>query len=158
MVSVGCHLCEDVARINGRCHLVRKDLRLPITIYTYPKCSTCRKAIKFLEAQGLSFKTLDITVTPPSRSELDSMLASVGGDLRKLFNTSGQVYRELQLSTKLPQLSTDEAMNLLVNNGKLVKRPFLINHGRAVAVGFDQAEWSKLLVNQLTDWMSKASR
>ena len=75
------------------------------------------------------------------------MLAVVGGDLRKLFNTSGQVYRELQLSSKLPQLSIDDAMDLLANNGKLVKRPFLVANGHAVAVGFDQAQWNKLLAN-----------
>ena len=117
---------------------------MTMKIYSYPKCSTCRKAIKFLETSGARFETVDITATPPSRSELVSMLDRVGGDIRKLFNTSGQVYRELQLSTKLPTMSTDEAMNLLASHGKLVKRPFLVVEGRAAAVGFDEAKWGKL--------------
>ncbi|MBM4251698.1 MAG: Spx/MgsR family RNA polymerase-binding regulatory protein [Deltaproteobacteria bacterium] len=118
---------------------------LTIKLYSYQKCSTCRQATKFLEARGLDHQTVDITLTPPSRSELDGMLKAVGGALRKLLNTSGQVYREMQLSTKLPHLSTDEVMNLLATNGKLIKRPFLLVNGKAVAVGFDQAKWSSLL-------------
>lgn len=124
---------------------IYEEYPMTIKIYSYPKCSTCRKAIKFLENAGVAFETLDITVNPPSRSELANMLENSGGDLRKLFNTSGLVYRELQLSAKLPTMSTEDAMKLLASNGKLVKRPFLVVNGSPVAVGFNEVQWKKLL-------------
>jgi len=110
--------------------------------YQYKKCSTCVKAKKFLEANEVEFKEIDITSKPPMKKELKQMLAFYDGNIRKLFNTSGMIYRELSLKDKLPTMSEKEAIDLLSSNGKLVKRPFLLgdNFGQ---VGFKEDEWKE---------------
>lgn len=115
-----------------------------LKIYTYSKCSTCRRALQFLSGHKLAFRDIAIREQPPSRDELRRMLAIYGGDIRRLFNTSGQDYRALDLKTRLPRLSADEAIDLLSRHGNLVKRPFLLTPtgGR---VGFKEEEWSGLL-------------
>jgi arsenate reductase len=115
-----------------------------LRVHTYAKCDTCRKAVKFLRAQGVAFEEIPIRETPPTRAELRTMLAAQGGQLRKLFNTSGGDYKALGLSTKLPTLSEAEALNLLAGNGNLVKRPFALDDGVAL-VGFDEATWCAAL-------------
>lgn len=112
-------------------------------VYQYGKCSTCRKALRFLEEQGVSYQAIDITERPPSKAELGAMLRAQDGELKKLFNTSGQQYRELKMKDKLPTLSDKEALELLSQNGKLVKRPFVLC-GKNGAVGFKQQEWEEL--------------
>lgn len=113
-------------------------------IYTYSKCDTCRRAVKWLRERNVEFEERPIRETPPTRAELRRMLAENGGELRKLFNTSGVDYREQKLSEKLPTLTVPAALELLATNGNLVKRPFLI--GEAVAiVGFDPAVWADRL-------------
>lgn len=112
-------------------------------LYQYPKCSTCRKATKFLDAKGVSYESIDITITPPSLSELQLMLESMG-DIKKLFNTSGVQYRELDMKSRLPNMSNDEAIELLSSNGKLIKRPFLIGDSVAI-VAFKEEAWSALV-------------
>ena len=118
---------------------------MTIKLYGYPKCSTCIKAQKFLKQKGLPFQAIDITTQPPTKTELTAMLAQVGGKLQSLFNTSGQVYRDMNLKEKLPKLSTEMALELLASNGKLIKRPFLQIDDRPVAVGFDETNWSTYL-------------
>ena len=115
-----------------------------LRVHTYAKCDTCRKAVKFLRAQGVAFEEIPIRETPPTRAELRTMLAAQGGQLRKLFNTSGGDYKALGLSAKLPALSEAEALNLLAGNGNLVKRPFALGDGVAL-VGFDEATWCAAL-------------
>jgi arsenate reductase len=95
-------------------------------IYTYSNCSTCRKATKWLKEQNLAFEELPIRETPPGVDELRKMFDHVG-DLKKLFNTSGQDYRALGMKDKLPSMSAEEAFELLASNGNLIKRPFLID-------------------------------
>ena len=112
-------------------------------VYQYKKCSTCVKALKFLSQKGIEFESLDITETPPSKKELQSMLKFYDNDLRRLFNTSGVQYRELKIKDKIKTMSTTEALNLLSKNGKLVKRPFLL-HSNKGCVGFKEDEWSSL--------------
>ena len=109
--------------------------------YQYPNCSTCRKAAKFLAEQGAEFTSINITEQPPSKTELKKMLASYDGDIRKLFNTSGVQYRELKLKDKLPSMTSAQAIDLLAGNGKLIKRPFLLN-GEQGIVGFKQELWA----------------
>jgi len=110
-------------------------------LYQYPKCSTCRKAIKFLKEKGVEFESIDITLTPPSVVELGFML-SHQEEIKKLFNTSGMQYRELDMKTRLPLMSDDEAIELLSDNGKLIKRPFLIDEANSIAiVGFKEDAW-----------------
>jgi arsenate reductase len=112
-----------------------------VTVYTYANCSTCRDAVKWLRAQGVEFVEKPVYETPPTEAELRRMLAHQGGQLRRLFNTSGQVYRELGLSAKLPAMPESEALALLAGNGRLVKRPFVLGDGFGL-VGFDAAAWT----------------
>lgn len=111
-----------------------------LTVYTYAKCSTCRAATKWLRDRGLPFEERAIRETPPSSAELRRMLAARGGEIRRLFNTSGADYREQRLGEKLPGLSEAEALALLAGNGNLVKRPFALGDGVALT-GFDEAAW-----------------
>lgn len=113
-------------------------------LYTYAKCDTCRKAVKWLQARGHSFTEIPIRDQPPSKSDLRRMLAVYQGDLKRLFNTSGGDYRELKLGEKLPTMSEAEAIDLLASNGNLVKRPFLLTDQGGL-VGFKEAEWESLL-------------
>ncbi|MDB4512053.1 arsenate reductase family protein [Arenicella sp.] len=114
-------------------------------LYQYPKCSTCRKAIKLLNEQGIEFKSIDITEKPPAKTELKAMLASYDGDIRKLFNTSGVQYRELKMKDKLPTMTAKQAIDLLAENGKLIKRPFLLNSDKQGIVGFKENDWLSFL-------------
>jgi arsenate reductase len=116
---------------------------MKLRVYAYEKCSTCRKALKFLAAKKIAHEVIPIRAQPPTVAELRAMLAHVGGDVRKLFNTSGQDYRALDLKTRLPKLSVDEALALLAANGNLVKRPFALTP-KAGAVGFREEEWERL--------------
>ena len=111
-----------------------------LRVYTYAKCDTCRKAVKFLRAEAIAFEEIPIREIPPSPGELSSMLAAQGGSLRKLFNTSGTDYKALGLAAKLPSLSEPKALSLLASNGNLVKRPFALGDGIHL-VGFDEAGW-----------------
>lgn len=113
-----------------------------LKVYEYPKCSTCQKALKFLQARGAAFDKIDITERAPSEKELRTMLAHVNGDIRKLFNTSGLVYKEMKLSEKLPGLKESEALALLAANGRLVKRPFVLGADFGF-VGFREADWAE---------------
>jgi arsenate reductase len=114
------------------------------TVYIYDKCSTCRNALKWLDAHGVAYQTRPIREQPPTAAELERMLEAQGGDLRKLFNTSSKDYREAKLGERLPDLSKAEAFKLLRANGNLVKRPFVVA-GSANLVGFKPEIWSKKL-------------
>ena len=108
----------------------------------YPKCSTCKKARKWLEENGIAFDERDIKEENPTRKELVKWHKESGLPLRKFFNTSGMLYRELQLKDKLPKMTEDEMYDLLASDGMLVKRPLLIKDD-AVLVGFRQGEWEE---------------
>ena len=111
-----------------------------LKIYVYAQCDSCRQALKWLREKKIAVEEHPIRDTPPSRAELRQMLAAYDGKLRKLFNTAGRDYRAQSLSETLPTLSESAALDLLVKNGNLVKRPFLIGEGVAL-VGFDPATW-----------------
>jgi len=115
-----------------------------LKVYEYEKCSTCRKALKFLESKGVDFERIPIAERPPSVAELKRMLEAQGGQLKKLFNTSGLQYRELKISEKLPKMSEEQALRLLSTHGMLVKRPFALGE-RFEAVGFDEKQWKHRL-------------
>jgi arsenate reductase (glutaredoxin) len=112
-----------------------------LKVYEYEKCSTCRKALAFLDRRKIPYTRLPIVERPPTPPELMEMLRQTG-DLRRLFNTSGQLYRELKISEKLPRMSEAEALDLLARNGKLIKRPFALGPGVAL-LGFDEATWKR---------------
>ena len=114
-------------------------------LYQYPKCSTCRKAVKFLNDNNIEFASIDITQKPPTKAELKNMLVSYDGEIRKLFNTSGIQYRELNMKEKLPTMTVKEAIDLLAGNGKLIKRPFLLNADKQGVVGFKEEAWNSFV-------------
>ena len=113
-----------------------------LRVYTYEKCSTCRKAVSFLNAHNIPYEVIPIREHPPTIAELRAMLGHVG-ELRRLFNTSGLDYRAMKLSERLPAMSLDEALALLAKNGNLVKRPFALT-AKSGAVGFNEADWARL--------------
>lgn len=114
-------------------------------LYTYAKCGTCRKAVKWLEVNQIAFEEIPIREQPPSKTDLRKMLKVYGGEIRRLFNTSGLDYRELKLKDHLPGMSSAEAIDLLAGNGNLVKRPFLLTNDNG-AVGFREDDWRDLLL------------
>lgn len=110
----------------------------------YPKCSTCQKAKKFLVNNNINFEERHIVENNPTKEELKHFLELGNLPIKKLFNTSGKIYKELNLKDKLPTLSEDEALELLSTNGMLVKRPILVSDNK-VLVGFKEIEWQELL-------------
>ena len=117
-------------------------------VYEYKNCSTCRKALQYLDQKKVNYKSLPIVDQPPTMAELKQMLGYIkaaGGTVKNLFNTSGQQYRELGLSDKIKAGMTEaEALKLLSTNGKLIKRPFLLTE-KGGAVGFKSDDWAKLI-------------
>ena len=117
-------------------------------IYTYKNCSTCRKAVKYLDSTKRDYTEIAIRETPPSKAELKAMLKIYDGDIRKLFNTSGGDYKEMNLKDKLPKMSEAKAIDLLSKNGNLVKRPFLLV-GNTGTVGFKEEDWKTKGIRKL---------
>lgn len=113
-----------------------------VTIIEYPKCSTCRAASKSLKEKGNEVVSRDIVNDTPSAKELKMLLDLSGMDIKKLFNTSGEVYRELGLKDKLGSMSEDEKLELLSNHGMLIKRPIVTN-GKKVTVGYKEETYEQ---------------
>ena len=111
----------------------------------YPKCSTCIKARKFLQNKGVDFESRDIKSDNPTYDELKDWYKKSGLPLKRFFNTSGMLYKEMQLKDKLPTMSEEEQLKLLATNGMLVKRPLIVN-GNIILTGFKEAEWEKALL------------
>ena len=114
-------------------------------VYCYSKCSTCRKALKWLDEKGVEHEIIDIKENHPDESALREYYSKSGLPLKRFFNTSGMQYRELGLSKKLPDMSEDEQLALLATDGMLVKRPLLVGDG-FVLTGFKEAEWADKLL------------
>jgi len=108
----------------------------------YPKCTTCQKAKKWLDEKGVEYDLRDIKENKPNIDEIKEWHGVSGLPLRKFFNTSGLLYKSLQLKDKLPQMSEDEMYELLASDGMLVKRPILVGEA-FVLVGFKEEEWSE---------------
>jgi arsenate reductase len=115
-----------------------------LRVFQYPQCSTCKKALKWLAANRVEFESIDITLHPPSKSELREALKTAGIPLRKLFNTSGVSYREGRFGERLATMSEGEALEALARDGKLIKRPVVLGKGVAL-VGFDEAAYAEEL-------------
>lgn len=113
----------------------------------YPKCSTCQKAKKWLDEHNISYTDRHIKDQNPSAEELKSWHEKSGFDLKKFFNTSGLIYKELGLKDKLPTMSIDEQYALLATDGMLVKRPLIITDN-AVLAGFKENDWEHVLLNK----------
>ena len=110
----------------------------------YPKCTTCRKAKKFLQENNIHFDDRDITINNPTAEELEKWIDLSGLEVKKFFNTSGVLYREMNLKDKIKNMSKDEMIKLLSTDGKLVKRPILISEDR-VLVGFKEDQYKEIL-------------
>lgn len=113
-----------------------------IKIIQYPKCSTCKKAVKFLQDNNVEFESRDIKENNPTAEELKKWHEMSGLPLKRFFNTSGLKYKELGLKDKLPQMSEEEQYELLATDGMLVKRPILVGEDY-VLVAFKETEWSE---------------
>jgi arsenate reductase len=124
------------------------DEELTMKIYEYAKCTTCQKALKFLDGKKLKYQKIPIAEHPPSMSELKKMIGYLkadGGSFKNLFNTSGILYREFGISDKLKKGMTESAaLDLLSKHGKLIKRPFLLTENGGT-VGFKEEKWKQLL-------------
>ncbi|HJB99380.1 MAG TPA: arsenate reductase family protein [Candidatus Flavonifractor merdavium] len=110
----------------------------------YPKCTTCQKALKWLEARGVQVEVRNIKTQRPNEQELRTWFQASGLPLKKFFNTSGLQYKALGLKDKLPGMSEEEQIALLATDGMLVKRPILVGDG-FVLVGFKEAQWAEQL-------------
>ena len=113
----------------------------------YPKCSTCQKAQKWLDANGVSYELRNIKDDKPTEAELRAWHNLSGLPLKKFFNTSGLLYKSMELKDKLPQMSEDEMLRLLATDGMLVKRPLLVGDD-FVLVGFKESEWAVRVKNE----------
>ena len=118
----------------------REEIRL-MKIYSYSKCGTCRNAIKDLEAKKIKFEVIDITENPPSKKVLKSAVKAKG--LQKLFNTSGVQYRELKIKDKLKSMTEAQAIDLLASNGRLIKRPIVVDKDK-ITIGFNADEYKQV--------------
>jgi arsenate reductase len=118
---------------------------MALTVYQYPKCSTCRKALKWLDQHKVAYKAVNIVESPPRSTELGRALKQSGQKLRAFFNTSGESYRLGGYKDKLPTLSEADALRDLSSDGKLIKRPLLIRDD-LVLVGFDETAWADALL------------
>ena len=107
----------------------------------YPKCSTCKRAKKYLEDRGIAFQDRHIVEENPTEEELTKWIGMSGLPVKKFFNTSGMQYKELGLKDRLPDMSQEEQIRLLASDGMLVKRPLLID-GDRILVGFKEKDWT----------------
>lgn len=110
----------------------------------YPKCTTCQKAKKWLDANGIEYELIDIKENNPTYEELKGYYEKSGLPLKKFFNTCGMLYKSMDLKTKLPQMTEDEQLKLLASDGMLVKRPLAVTDSK-VLVGFKEADWESAL-------------
>lgn len=118
----------------------RKEMSLFVC---YPKCSTCKKAENWLKEQVIDVEIRDIKQDNPTREELEQWYRKSGLPLKRFFNTSGMLYKEMKLKERLPEMSEEEQLDLLATDGMLVKRPIFVDEER-VLVGFKEKEWEVL--------------
>lgn len=116
-----------------------------IKVYCYSRCTTCKKALKWLDEKNIGHTVIDIKEDHPDEEALRKYYAMSGLPLKRFFNTSGMQYRELGLSKKLPDMSEDEQLALLATDGMLVKRPLLVGDD-FVLIGFKEGEWGEKLL------------
>ena len=115
-----------------------------IIFYSYLKCSTCRKAAKWLESKDFEFQLIDIVKEPPLVNYLNLGLEQCSDDKKRIFNTRGKAFKTLNLN--IYALSREEIIQLLLSDGKLIKRPFLIYEGKKVILGFNEIEYAKQII------------
>ena len=124
--------------------MINKKEAIRMLFLEYPQCSTCQKAKKWLDEHQISYEDRHIVENNPTFEELKGWYERSGLPLKKFFNTSGMLYKEMKLKDKLPEMSEEEQLKLLATNGMLVKRPLIVD-GDRVLTGFKMAEWETLL-------------
>ena len=117
---------------------------MKVTLIEYPKCSTCKKAKKWLQDNNIKFEDRDIIEKTPTKNELTEWILKSENQFKGWFNTSGMKYRELNLKDKLPKMDDNEKIELLANDGMLIKRPILIV-GDQICTGFKEVKWKEIL-------------
>ena len=117
-----------------------------MSLICYPKCPTCQKAKKWLESQGIAYTERNIAEENPTYAELKEWYKKSGLPLKRFFNTSGLLYKSMQLKDKLPEMSEEEQLKLLATDGMLVKRPLVVD-GDNVLTGFKEAEWTEKMLS-----------
>lgn len=115
-----------------------------VKVYCYSRCTTCKKALKWLDDNEIEYEQIDIKEDHPDETTLRQLHEKSGLPLKRFFNTSGQLYRAMELSKKLPEMSEDEMFKLLASDGMLVKRPLLITED-TVLTGFKEDDWRTAL-------------
>ena len=110
-----------------------------VIFYSYPKCSTCRKASKWLDQNNIQYKLIDIVKEPPSQKFLELALRQFSSDIKKIFNTRGKIYKSIDID--ILDLTKERMFELLSNDGKLIKRPFLIINESKLILGFNESEY-----------------
>ena len=115
-----------------------------IIFYSYLKCSTCRKAVQWLKSKDLEFQLIDIVKEPPHINYLNLALEQYSDDKKRIFNTRGKAFKNLNIDIYC--LSSEEIIQLLLSDGKLIKRPFLIYEGKKVILGFNEIEYAKQII------------
>ncbi|WP_240421421.1 arsenate reductase family protein [Paenibacillus periandrae] len=113
-----------------------------VLIYHYPKCGTCRNALKSLQQKGAEVEKIDLFESPPEREQLKKLIEQSGLEIKKWFNTSGEVYKEQGLKDKLPQMTDEQKIDLLASNGRLIKRP-IATDGTHVTVGYKEEQYEQ---------------
>ena len=117
---------------------------MALKVYEYKRCGTCRNALKYLEANNIPYEAIAIRETPPTLTELKFVLEKTG-ELKKLLNTSGQDYRALNMKDKVKELSQEEILKMLTENGNLIKRPFVLDESINLATtGFKAEVWDEI--------------
>lgn len=117
---------------------------MALTVLCYKNCSTCQRALKWLDEKGIDYEERPIREERPTAEELKEWYQQSGLPLKRFFNTSGSLYKELNLKDRLPGMSEDEQLALLATDGMLVKRPLVVGDG-VVLTGFKEAEWEEKL-------------
>lgn len=114
-----------------------------LKIYCYSKCTTCKKAIKFLNDKNIGYELKDIITEHPNKLEMKQIIINSGLDIKSFFNTSGNLYKELNLKEKLKDMDFDSKIDLLVSNGMLIKRPLVVAKN-FVLLGFKENQWKQI--------------
>ncbi|WP_408007557.1 arsenate reductase family protein [Pseudalkalibacillus sp. A8] len=115
---------------------------MTLTVYEYPSCSTCKKAKKWLDANGVSYEDVHIVENTPSKEELRTLYQKSGLELKKFFNTSGKKYRELGMKDRMKTATEEELLELLASDGMLIKRP-IVTDGEKVTVGYKEDQFEQ---------------
>ncbi|PZE20370.1 arsenate reductase family protein [Paenibacillus xerothermodurans] len=114
-----------------------------VICYQYPQCGTCRNAMKWLKQKGLNVEAIHIFDNPPSAEQLQKMIEQSGLEIKKWFNTSGEVYKAMNLKDKLPEMTDEQKIELLAANGRLIKRP-IVTDGTKVTVGYKEETFEQV--------------